>query len=296
MSSPVVSEMLAAPVVAVIEVRSADLAAPTRDGDGYLVQDGTLEIEVVEVVKGRLAARPTDVLSLRVVVGAARFWTEADLRAGSRWVVFCDASTLDARALLTPGHCLRKAPAALVLDDVHLVREIQRRHPTADRLLGAAERHRGVAGEVFARYVWVAVREAVRGSAERFDRLMAVAEDPGTLLAAQRAYLVSAYEDVTFTGEFPDAQRARLARAMAAGALDPRLGELRSAVLGTYLPNLVRSAAPRALSADEVFGAGDAGPLRDALLAELDDPRDPATDSPVLRAWLTAAPSTEGSR
>lgn len=280
MTGPVVAEMLAAPVVVVLEVRAADLADPARDADGYLRRTGTLRLEVVEVVKGRLSVHAGDVVDLDVDLGPAALWPSTD--PGSRWVAFCDASTIDLRGLLTLEHCHRLAPADRVLDDVHLVRTVQRRHPTADRLLAEAWDRRATAGDVFARYVWVAVRDAVRGSLARFDALLRIAEDAGTRVAAQEAYLLAAYEDLTFAGPPSPAHRDRLAVAMARSALDPHLGELRTVLLGTYLPGLVAGADP----ADVL---GDVPGLRDALRAELADPRDPATASPTLLAWLDGA-------
>jgi len=223
------------------------------------------------------------------------------LDPGASLVAFCDGATSSLAEALTDEHCQLLTLAGPVLGDLRLALELQRRHATADVLLTEAERRRAEAGALFARYVWVSAREALRASLVRFDRLMAVAEDARTRLAAQEAYLVSAYEDVTFTGEFTDGHRARLARAMLRSALDPRLGELRSQLLGTYLPNLVTAPLPNPLSPDAVFPSEvsdahgeDAGTLRDAVLTELDDPSDPATTSPALHAWL-AGPQHDGS-
>lgn len=299
--TPVVSELLAAAVVVVVGVVAADLAPGQLTASGQ--SHGTVEVEVEEVVKGRLAVGTGDRVVVPVTVQREiGLWSARTARPGVRLVAFCDGTSTDLRALLTSEHCMRLALADSALDDVHLARSVQRRSPTADRLLHEAEQRRATAGGVFARYLWVAAREALRTSADRFDRLMRVAEDRGTRVEAQEAYLVSAYEDLTFTGEFPDTHRARLARAMLRSALDPRLGELRGILLGTYLPNVLTAPLPAPLVPDDVFAAGpdlpagaDGAALRDQLRAELDDRRDPATTSPALVAWLDALPAVLSS-
>lgn len=294
----VVSELLAAAVVVAVDVRAVDLA-PDAGGvpgsaPGLAVGTGTIDVELVEVVKGRVHAAPGEHVRVPVAVTSnADLW--ASVHVGDRLVAFTGGGSTDLAVLLTPEHCTSLRPAGGgpggsaggVLADVRLARAVQRRSPTVDRLLAEAHRRRGEGGAVFARYVWVAVRDAVRADAARFDMLMGTAEDPGTRLDAQQVYLVAAFEDMTFGADFPADRRARLVRAMLRVALDPRVGEWRAALLGTYVPTLVRAPLPTALVASDVFSPATAD-LRDAVRTELGDPRDPATDSPGLLAWLDA--------
>lgn len=280
-TSPVVSEIFTTAVVVLVEVVSSDLAPATRRV-GPAERSGTVQVEVVEVVIGTPGTEAGQRLRVPVTVGGvAGLWSAHWLTAGTRLVAFCDAGTTS-ETVLAAEHCARLRPAGEVLDDVRLVARLRRRHPTADQLLAAAEQHRGDAGDVFARYVWVAAREALRTGGERFDRLMRVAEDPDTRAEAQEAYLVCAYEDITFTETFPAEHRARLARAMLRSSLDERLGARRHDLLAVYLPNLL--SVPEPLTADAVLDPDPA--LRDRVRAELADPRDPMTTSPALRAWL----------
>jgi len=273
--SPVASEVLGAAVVVAFDVRAVEASGAGR----------AIDLEVLEVLKGRVASTPGDRVVVEVEVHSnADLW--GTVTVGDRYVAYCDASSTDLRVLLQPAHCAQLAidRAAGVLEDVRLVRSVQNRHLVADQLLGTAEARRATAGPVFARYLWVAAREALRTSSERFARLMAVAQDAATRVDAQEAYLVSAYEDLTFSEAFPEQDRVLLVRTMLASALDPRLGALRERLLGTYVPNLVRLPLPRPLTPGEVFSAED--DLRDALRAELADDRDPATTSPALADWL----------
>jgi hypothetical protein len=282
--TPVRSEVLDAAVVVVLDVVAREVGdqSPALGADGT----GTVELAVVEVLKGRVAATSGDHVVVAVEVHGSGRWTTATTRPGSRLVAFCAGGSTDLRVLLGPDARPDLVEDDGVADDVRLVRTVQRRHPTADRLLQEAERQRAVGGAAFARYVWVSAREALRTSIDRFDRLMAIAEDAATRVAAQEAYLVSAYTDITFTDDFSTAHRARLARAMLRSALDPRLGELRGTLLGTYLPNLVSASLPEPLTPEAVFDDADGTGLRAAAVVELDDPRDPATTSPALRDWL----------
>ncbi|GAA3816148.1 hypothetical protein [Cellulomonas soli] len=295
----VVSELLAAAVVVAVDVCAVDLA-PGAGGvpgsaPGLAVGTGTIEVELVEVVKGRVHAAPGEHVRVPVsVTSNADLW--ASVHVGDRLVAFTGGGSTDLAVLLTPEHCTSLRPAGAgsagedppgVLADVRLARAVQRRSPTVDRLLAEAHRRRGEGGAVFARYVWVAVRDAVRADAARFDMLMGTAEDPGTRLDAQQVYLVAAFEDMTFGADFPADRRARLVRAMLRVALDPRVGEWRAALLGTYVPALVRAPLPTALVASDVFSPATAD-LRDAVRTELGDPRDPATDSSTVLAWLDA--------
>lgn len=277
-ATPVVSELRSTPVIVVVDVVGVDLTRERVVGPEQ--RSGTVEVEVVEVVRGA-GATAGDRLHVPVVAGAPGLWSEPLLRPGTRLVAFCDAAATGAQ-LLAPEHCTRLTTAEAVLADVRLVDRLQRRHLTADQLLASAEQHRAAAGALFADHVWVATRAALRTSLDRFDRLMSVAEHPGTRVEAQEAYLLAAHEDITFTGEFSAAHRARLVRAMLRAALDPRLGDRRRTLLATYLPGLV--AVPEPLTAADVLAADPE--LRDAVVAELDDPRDPTTTSPALRAWL----------
>ncbi|QTE31205.1 hypothetical protein [Pengzhenrongella sicca] len=321
----VTSEVLTAGLIVAVEVVRADLGAwEPEPGTTLQRRTGTLEVRVLEVLTGRLRAAAGEAVTLEVVERSSGsrigdyygLWSHVPTLPGSRLVAICDAASTDLRVALTEEHCDQLVEAAGVLDDLRLTLRLHRRHLTADRLLAEAERERGTGGAAFARYVWVAAREALRASAERFDALMRIAEDPATRIEAQETYLVSAYEDLTFTGSFPAAHRARLARAMLRSALDPRLGELREHLLTTYVPNLVAVPQPEPLTPDDVFApapgpegertvgertagertAGEQGDaeLRAALRTELADPRDPATTSPALLGWLTAGDEGRG--
>ena len=265
----------------------------TGSRTGAEIRTGTVTVRLADVLKGRIADPVGASVTVDVVLrrtGGARLgdvvglWSHVPTDPGARLVAYCDAGTRSLAVALTDAHCVRLTESGPVLADLRTAVALQRRSPTADRLLTVAAEQRATGGAVLAQYVWVATREAVRASLDRFDRLMQVAEDPSTRVEAQEAYLVSAYEDVTFTDAYPPEHRSRLVRAMLRCALDPRLGALRAQLLGTYVPNLLASAAAGPVTADDVFGGADT--LRDQVRAELDDPRAPATTSPVLSAWL----------
>jgi hypothetical protein len=310
-SYAVTSEVYDSALIVHILIETVDLGDPRPEpGTTWLRREGTVGVRLADVLKGSVSESVGDVVEVPAVVRVVDgfrmrdvwgLWSLLPLDPGASLVAFCDGTTSSLAQALTDEHCQLLTPAGPVLGDLRLARGLQRRHPTADMLLTEAERQRAEAGALFARYVWVSARTALRASLVRFDRLMAVAEDAGTRLAAQEAYLVAVYEDVTFTGEFTDGHRARLARAMMRSALDPRLGELRSRLLKTYLPNLVTAPLPNPLPPEAVFPSEvsdaqgeEAAALRDAVLTELNDPRDPATTSPALRAWLTE-PQPNGS-
>ncbi|GAA1733614.1 hypothetical protein GCM10009809_31240 [Isoptericola hypogeus] len=288
--SPVTSVVLTAPVILVVDVAEVRVGSPAPDpADGRPVRTGAVRVEVVEVLKGAVAAEPGARVDVPVVLrSAADPWGTA--AAGERLVAFCDGVSRDPAELLAAEHCLALVPdaPAAVADDVRLALSLVARHLLSDELLAEAGRVRADAGRDAAQVVYVLVREAVRTDPDRFDRLLAVAADPGTRVEAQEAYLVAAYEDATFTGAFSTRQRAALVRAMLSSALDPRLGDLRERLLGVYVPNLVRAPQPAPPAPGDVFGPEHAG-LRAAVAAELADPRDPATTSPELAAWLAGS-------
>ena len=302
----VTSEVLEAATIVQVVVDDAALGEwEPEPGTGFQRRTGTVTVRLADVLKGRITEPVGTSVTVDVVLrgtGSARLgdvegvWSHVPTDAGARLVAFCDAGARSLALALTEEHCQRLIVSGPVLADLRLAIGLQRRSPTADRLLAEAERQRAAGGAVFARYVWVAAREALRASLDRFDRLMAVAEDPATRVEAQETYLVSAYEDITFTRAYPSEHRARLTRAMLASTLDPRLGELRSTLLGVYVPNLIATAGPGPLTADEVLGSEPAAApdLRDVLRAELDDPRDPATTSLAVRAWLDGSGPADG--
>lgn len=285
------SEIVDAGLVVVVEVVAEDLG-PWVDDGSMLTRTGTVGLRVLEVLRGRSRTAVGETATVDIVdrTAAARrpggyhgLWSQVPTSIGTRLVAFCDSASTDLAVALTEEHCTQLVEASTVLDDLHAAVALQRRHLVADPLLTAAERQRATGGAIFARYVWVATREALKASVERFETLMQIASSPQTSVAAQEAYLVSAYEDVTFTGDFPQEQRASLVRAMLRSALDPRLGELRGHLVSVYVPNLVRS---QPLPAAVVFAADEQ--LREAVRDEVVDPLDPATTSPELARWLTS--------
>lgn len=289
----VTSELLEAGLIVALEVIDVGLSGPLSDGS-EVVRSGTVTLRVREVVLGRSLPAAGETVELPIEVrrsaGSRRpggwfgIWSSVPLEPGQVLVAFCDGESADLTEALTDEHCTQLVADRAVLEDVRLARSVQRRSPTVDRLLQTAWRLRGEAGPVFARYVWVSVRDAVLADQARFTRLMTIATDSQTRSDAEEQYLVAAYEDITFTAAFPDQRRSALAKAMATAGLDPGLGEPRQLLLGTYLPNLVNAPVPEPLDPAAVFA--DDKTLRDALVNEVTDPSDPATSSPQLSAWL----------
>ncbi|MHB1289479.1 hypothetical protein [Georgenia sp.] len=288
----VTSEVLDNATIVQVVVEDTDWGPWTPATPGIEQRSGTVTVRLADVLRGALAEAPGDVLGVPVAqrrhtgrrpVGGLGPWAAAPTDPGAALVAFAAAAATLAAAL-DEAHCRRIVLAGAVLADLRRATGLLGTAATAEVLLAAAEGHRGEAGALFATFVWVAAREALRDSLDRFDRLMAVAEDPGTRVEAQETYLVAAHEDMTFTGTFSAAHRARLARAMLRSALDPRLGTRRRHLLSVYLPTLVGLEAEQTLPVADVLG-DDPG-LREQVRAELDDPRDPTTTSPALRAWL----------
>jgi hypothetical protein len=284
-TTPVVSEVLQAGLIVHIRVTAENLSGWQPEDGGHRRRSGTLAVQVVEILKGRLDVQAGANVELQItergsggglVLDYYGVWAHVSTAPGTELVGFCDGASTDLAEQLTDEHCLQLLEATTVLDDLHLALGLDVRRLTADQLIEAAGRLRVQGGALFARYVWVNVRNAVVASADRFAALMRIAEDPTTTTAAQEAYLTAAYEDATVTGTWPSELRARLARAMLRAALDPATPELRDPVLGTFVPNLIGAAAPEALSAPEVFGDR----------AELAERVRSAPEAEHLRDWL----------
>lgn len=289
----VTSEVLDTPTIVQAVVEAADWGPWAPATTSVEERTGTLTVRLADVLRGTLAEAPGDVVTVTAVqrrhtggrpVGGLGPWAAAPTDPGAALVAFADGAATTLAAALDEAHCRRVVLSGPLLADLRLATGLLRAGATADTLLAAAERHRGDGGALFAVFVWVAAREALRASLDRFDRLMTVAEDPDTRVEAQEAYLKAAHQDMTFTGAFSAGHRARLARAMLRSALDPRLGTRRRHLLDVYLPTLVGLAAEETLPVADVL-AGDTA-LGEQVRAELDDPRDPTTTSPALRAWL----------
>jgi hypothetical protein len=284
----VTSEVFTVATIVRVVVESAELGewAPEA-GTTLLRREGVVTVNLAEVFKGSVAETVGQTAAVPVVLrssGATRLgdfyalWAPTQVETGSDLVAFVDAVGLPLASALDAAHCVRLTWSAPLVADLRLALGSAVRHLTSDQLLAESERAGNTAGAFFARYVWVAAREALRASTDRFDRLMHVAEDPATRREAREAYLVAAYEDITFTGEFPEVSRARLARAMLRAAADPALGELQGNLLGTYLPNLVTAPLPQPLLPADVLtshGVEDSESLRDI-----------ATAASGLTAWL----------
>ena len=290
------SEIVDAGLIVHIRVISEQLGQWEPEDGGMLRRSGRLAVEVVEILKGRLSAAAGDTVELDIVErGSASgrvtdyygIWAHISTTPGTELVAFCDGASDDLRVALTEEHCDELVPAETVLPDLHLALSLEAEGLTPDALLAEAARHQNEGGALFARYIWARIRDAVVRSADRFNALMQIAEDPRTRPEARETYLLSAYEDATFTEELPIAQRARLARSMFRTALDPDVGDLREELVDTFIPNLVEAEAPEPLSASEVFG--DQADLAERVLADAAD-ADTSEYGESLQSWL----STEG--
>jgi|GEM_PF-4733097 len=261
--TPVISEVVDAGLILHVRITSEQLDPWQPEDGGMVRRSGRLGVVVVELLKGRLSETAGDPVELDIVErGSAGgrvadyygIWAHVSTAPGTELVGFCDGASTELAEQLTDEHCGQLVAAATVLDDLHLALGLDVRRLTADQLIAEAGRLRSQGGALFARYVWVNVRNAVVASADRLAALMRIAEDPTTTTAAQEAYLVAAYEDATVTGSWPPELRARLTRAMFRAALDPATADLRDPMFGTFIPNLIAGGGPEPLSAPEVFG------------------------------------------
>lgn len=293
-ATPVESEILRARQIVHARIASERMNPWQPEEDtGLFRRTGTLQVEVLEVLKGQVAAAPGDTVEVDITergTGSPRvmdyygIWAEVSTSPGTELVAFCDGSSGDLQAVLTDEHCEHLMSAESALEDVRLAMRLEKRRLTTDEVLAEAARVRSTSGELFARYVWARTRNAVVGSTDRFDALLRIAEDPGTRTAARETYLTAAYEDATFTEEAGTQQRARLARSMFRAALDPGTGELRDVLLTAFIPNLVEVGTPERMTAGLVFG--DEPDLEARVLADADDARTSAYPG-ALRTWLT---------
>lgn len=277
MTTPVISEYAAAGLVVRLRIEDERLPA----WQGAVSRTGTLGVRVLETFKGAVTA--SGVIEVPVVEhGGGGFvldsygiWAQVPTAPGTELVAFCDGTSPDLAAQVSDEHCSYLVVADVVLADLRLV--ARSRPLTVDQWLTEADRVRPDAGALFARFVWVQVRDAVVPSADRFNLLMRIAEDGRTRTEAQDAYLLAAYEDATVTGELPAPSRARLVRAMFRAAFDPGSSALRERLLETFVPNLLR--APSPIGVAEVFA--DQTELASRVRAE---------ELPgVLRDWIGGA-------
>lgn len=292
-SVAVLSEVLESEQILHIEVVSEELGDWLPVDGGLAERYDTIGVRVLQILKGSLDASPGDIVELQVVERGTEdgplldyygIWAHVSTTPGTELVAFCDGGSRDLREALTDEHCDELVPAEIVLADLQLAISLEDRGLAPDALLAEAARHRAEGGALLARYIWARTRDAVVGSADRFNALMQIAEDPQTLAEARETYLLSAYEDATLTDELPAPQRARLARSMFRTALEQGSGELRELLVGTFIPNLLEAQAPDPLSASDVFG--DQPDLAEHVLADVADPQTSAYGE-SLRSWLS---------
>ncbi|MEV8377682.1 hypothetical protein AB0P21_33395 [Kribbella sp. NPDC056861] len=250
-TTPVISEYAAAGLV--VRLRIEDEQLPSWQGAAS--RSGTLGVRVLETFKGAVAANGVVQLPVvehgggGLVFDSYGIWAQVPTVPGTELVAFCDGTDPDLASQVSDEHCSYLVPAEVVLADLRL---LQRLRPlTADQWLVEADRVRADAGALFARCVWVQVREAVVTDADRFNLLMRIAENGETATEAQDAYLLAAYEDATVTGDLPTPSRARLVRAMFRAAFDPGSSALHERLVETFIPNLLQAPAP--IGVPEVF-------------------------------------------
>lgn len=291
MDTSVRSEIVESELIFSFVIEGQSFERWIEESDGRSRRSGRLTLRIETIYKGSSAQQADDPFVVQIeqranpdggVKGYYGLWSNAPTATGTRLIAFAEGAGSTMSETLSDDHCQRLARSGGIEDGVRLAMSLETGNASGPEILTQAGAAKGQTGAVFARFVWVRTHDWVAASLDAFNQLMMIAEDPETRLESRESYLIAAYEDATLTEGFFAEHEVRLARAMFRTALDPTVGELRTHLLGTYLPNLVGVETAERLTRHAVF-AGE--PL---LLERVRDEvqRAPDAFAESLRSWL----------
>jgi len=142
--TPVVSEILQAGLIVHVRIAAEDLSSWEAEDVGYQRRGGTLTVQVVDVLKGRLDVASGATVDLEInergsasglVFDFYGIWAHVPTVPGTELVAFCDGTGTDLAEQLTDEHCEQLVEAATVLEDLHLALGLDTQRLTADQLI-----------------------------------------------------------------------------------------------------------------------------------------------------------------
>jgi hypothetical protein len=254
------SLILRATHIIVAQVVSANDPAWVR-GPTFEERIISLQLELEEVVKGRIKQRPGDIVRVeakQVRLGMSwrpmpGVWSNVPVADGTRLVAFSRMEGDDAAVALTDPAAVQLILAGEALHDVHVVSNVARRGMNLRTLLAEATPVAGALGWLFADYLWAKYEaEAIANFAD-FNAIMEFMERP-SLNRIARATLLMSIPDSVLAPE-PQLTRHidRLAVAMFRLLALPEAAALHENIVGTYLPNLLSAREPTSRPASVVF-------------------------------------------
>jgi hypothetical protein len=241
------SELLRATHIALVRIETSEISE--WQPAGRIEQRRVLlKVTLLELYKGELRERVGAAVSLPVwqcrpaglrIFAVPGVWSGNELEPGSRFVLFSVSPSQIAAEVFAEPSLFRVEPAATAVPDVLLalrggVPEIS----IADHIARCND-EMPTWGYLFARYFEARMPEAFFNHFRDFDALMRAIEDPQLSAIATRILLPAAYSKLMLYDPAPSIFLHRLLMATER-VLETSRGEfLRSAVLETYLPNLL---------------------------------------------------------
>jgi hypothetical protein len=203
---------------------------------------------------------------------AGVWWiVEQDLAPASEYVAFCAGGTTLAAAL--PSSC-SILPAALVLPDLTLLRDLDTKHAGAEEVIDAVRARCTTASHLAAGYVWGRFAAASARDLSEFDRILSLLVEPSCTAMARTSLLIA----VTAPQDSLPHVRKLVRALFQMLAMFP---DQRDNLIETYIPNWLGKH-----SADEIF-AGAAAARREAAAAlRAYTAQGGRADVAPLRKWL----------
>lgn len=301
------SEVLSATHLFTVEVEAVTATPWAVAPSGLEQRSLTLRLRLLDVLKGALREKKGEVFE--AVVGQEReselvesdyhgLWSHTSPEPKKRYLVVAESAESRGAALVQDGPTKRLLAGELA-GDVRFAQEGESLYQeqlreaggttgelaAARALLDHADASRGLARDVFARYVWARVAPVFLGSKDRplVELLDLVTADDATL--PLRAELCDGLYEATLALEPNPELSRKVVRALLTVLLEDEAKPLRHRLVNAQLHSLVLDpeGRPKVSAEDAVKSPGDRAKLG-AILAELRTPR-----ATALGAWLATA-------
>jgi hypothetical protein len=251
-----------------------------------------LDLDLVDVFRGDGPEKPG--ARIHVVIKqnliehytsrpAGSWWiVQQDLSQGSELVAFCP---VPGAAELSLVDACNVVPAATLLADLRLARELEAEKPGLDKAVERVRAACATAYSVLPGYLWASHYAEAVADVRAYDRFLSLVTEPSCSSLSRVTVMMAVYD--AYGMRIPETSRphaVHLARALFHLLAMPEAAEEHENLIGTYLPNLLGiDGGMTKRTADEIF-AGAASARREATAAL----RAYAgrADAAPLRKWL----------
>jgi hypothetical protein len=242
------SVILQATHMLLIQIESADSGSWAQETARTQARSVKLQISLREVLKGSVGDDTSTNIEIPVqqaaglgsrIFAVPGVWSGKLLNAGTRHVVFCRSSSVNANDILQEAHTMAVMSSGECLSDVRRTLDAEREHVTLPELIPRFAGDPDSLGPLFAEYMAARLDEVLFRDAEGFNELMSSLETPIVSSRFRGIILREIYSRALLADPAPPGFDDRLVVGTLRIIALPEAAPLHDDLLKTYLPNLL---------------------------------------------------------